>query len=259
MRLRLLALSALICVCVLTALYTSSTRTLALTNCSVDASIDSQEQAFLDTINDYRQQHGLSSLKLSTTLNRSAAWKSLDMANNGYVAHDDTPISRTWIQRIRDCGYTANAWIGENIAVGNGDAAATFEQWRGSPGHNDNMLGANYTTIGIGRAYNASSQYSWYWTTEFASVSDGSTPPAPGSTPSATPQPTSTPVPQPTSGPPQSQPCADLTDDGLVRVDDIIYALNRFMTVDLGADLNQSGRVDITDILMVVHAFGTTC
>ena len=68
---------------------------------------------------------------------------------------------------------TANAWLGENIAVGNGDAATTFEQWRGSPGHNANMLGVNYTTIGIGRAYNATSQYSWYWTTDFASVSDG--------------------------------------------------------------------------------------
>ena len=105
MRLKLLGISSLIAICVITALYTSSTRTLALTNCTVDASIDSEEQAFLNKINEYRQQNGLGALKLSTTLDRSAAWKSQDMANNAYVAHDDTPTGRTWVQRIRDCGY----------------------------------------------------------------------------------------------------------------------------------------------------------
>ena len=29
------------------------------------------------------------------------------------------------------------------------------------------MLGANYTAIGIGRAYTAGSPYGWYWTTDF--------------------------------------------------------------------------------------------
>jgi uncharacterized protein YkwD len=29
------------------------------------------------------------------------------------------------------------------------------------------MLSANFTEIGIGRAYNPSSTYGWYWCTEF--------------------------------------------------------------------------------------------
>ncbi len=248
MRLKLLGISSLVALSLLTALYSSSFHASALTNCTVDASIDTQEQEFLRLINQYRQQNGRGALKLSTTLNRAAAWKSQDMAINGYVAHDDTPISRTWLQRIRDCGYGYNAWIGENIAVGNGDAAATFEQWRGSPGHNDNMLGSNYTAIGIGRAYNADSQYGWYWTTEFGSVSDGYT--------AATPTPTG---PTPTAPPPGSLPCADVNDSGVVGVDDIVYVIARYMTNDLSADIDHNGIVGINDILLAVREYGTIC
>jgi len=248
LRLKLLGITSLVALSLLTALYSSSFHANALTNCAVDASIDSQEQEFLRIINDHRQQNGRAALKLSSTLNSAAAWKSLNMATNGYVAHDDTPIGRTWIQRIRDCGYTYNAWIGENIAVGNGDAATTFEQWRGSPGHNDNMLGQNYTAIGIGRAYNATSQYGWYWTTEFGSVSDGYT--------ASTPTPT---APAPTAPPPGSLPCADVNQSGRVGVDDIVYVVHLYRTADATADIDHSGQVLVNDILIVVQQYGTTC
>lgn len=151
---------------------TQAPEAVALTNCSVDASIDGEEQEFLRLINEHRAAHGLPPLALSQSLTRSAAWKSNDMAQNNYFAHDDITIGRSWSQRIRDCGYTANTYLGENIAAGNSSAAATFQQWRNSPGHNANMLSANYSAIGIGRAYDASSQYGWYWTTNFGGVVD---------------------------------------------------------------------------------------
>ena len=158
-------------------------------NCAVDATIDSEEQRFLELINGYRQDNGLGPLALSPALTQAAAWKSQHMADANYFAHDDVPIARSWDQRIRDCGYDFNTWIGENIAAGNSDAAATFEQWRNSPGHNQNMLSGNYSAIGIGRAFNAGAAYQWYWTTDFGGFVDGAPPP------------TNTPPPTPTSTP----------------------------------------------------------
>jgi len=147
-------------------------------NCSADASIDAVEQQLVDLINDHRADNGLPPLAISATLSRSASWKSHDMAGNDYFAHDDVPIGRSFLDRIRDCGYTHNTWIGENIAAGNEGAQATFNQWRDSAGHNANMLSTNYTAIGIGRAYDAGSTYRWYWTAEFGGVADGAPPPA---------------------------------------------------------------------------------
>ena len=86
------------------------------------------------------------------------------------------------MQRIRDCGYGYNAWLGENIAAGYQTAQAVFDGWKNSPGHNANMLGENYVAIGIGRAVVPGSPYGIYWSTEFASVLD----PWPGATPAAT-------------------------------------------------------------------------
>jgi len=147
---------------------------VAAGDCSVaaaDVALDIEEQAFLAIINDYRADNGRQPLAASYTLSKSAQWKSKDMGVNRYVAHDD--LSRTWVQRNRDCGYTANAYMAENIAVGTSSAQATFTLWRNSSAHNANMLDSRYEAIGIGRAYVAGSPYGWYWTAEFASESDG--------------------------------------------------------------------------------------
>jgi hypothetical protein len=208
--------------------------------CTIDATIDSEEQAFLGIINQYRAQNGLGPLELSNTLNKAAAWKSKHMADNNYFAHDDTPINRTWVERIRDCGHTYNAWLGENLAAGNDTAQEAFDQWRGSPGHNANMLNVNYNAIGIGRYYKAGSHYGWYWSTDFSSYRDGYTPPAP---------------------PPPSGP--DTDGDGCLD------------SQELGSDQTRGGRRDpnnawdffdpnhdravtSSDILQVVNAFGGT-
>ena len=67
---KLLGLAAFIVVCALAGLYATSTTGQAATSpgCSVDPAIDSEEQAFLQIINQYRQQNGKAPLKLSTTL-----------------------------------------------------------------------------------------------------------------------------------------------------------------------------------------------
>ena len=42
-----------------------------------------------------------------------------------------------------------------------------MDAWKSSPEHDRDMRNKNFTEIGIGRAYNKSSKYGWYWTTTF--------------------------------------------------------------------------------------------
>lgn len=138
---------------------------------------DSEELAFLTQINNYRAQHGLPALVLSGTLSNAAEGHSYDMAVLNYFSHTSQD-GRTYVDRIREAGYGYNTWLGENIAAGYTTSDTVFNAWRNSPGHNANMLKAEYRAIGIGRHYEAGSQYGWYWTTDFGGVAEDSTPPS---------------------------------------------------------------------------------
>ncbi len=146
-------------------------------NCTANSDIDSEERALLTLINNYRADRGLSTLAMSETLNRAASWKSQHMASNGYFAHDDIGLGRTFTDRLRDCGYSYYAWTGENLAADNETAAATFAQWQESASHNTNMLDPRFNAIGIGRAYDDATPYGWYWTAVFGGVVDAAPPP----------------------------------------------------------------------------------
>lgn len=163
-----------------------------------------EELAFLTLINDYRAQNGLGALVLTQTLGAAAEHHSVDMATNNWFAHN-FPDGTTWSQNMTIHGYTYNTWRGENLAAGNQSASATFTQWRNSPGHNDNMLGANYTAIGIGQAYGVGSNFGWYWTTDFGGYTDAAaticnaTAPTATRTPTLVPTATRTATPLPTA------------------------------------------------------------
>jgi uncharacterized protein YkwD len=168
----------------------------AATNCSVSDSFDSQEQAFLQLINQYRAQNGKPALTASTNLNRAAAWLAQDMTK-GYFSHTDS-LGRSPATRIANCEGLPNN--GENISAGTvrDTAQEAFDSWKASSGHNANMLNGSYKQIGIARYYNASSPYKWYWVTDFSTSTDGTnagggstgggttTPPSPTPPPSAT-------------------------------------------------------------------------
>lgn len=205
--------------------------------------MDAQEQAFLGLINDYREQHGLNDLVISESLSKSAAWKSTHMATNNYFAHDDQDLNRDFVGRLRDCGYTANTWLAENIAAGNSSAAATFEQWRTSAGHNANMLNEHMVAIGIARAYDADSTYGWYWTTDFGGFDDSVAP-----TPTAAPPPASLPE---TSG---DVNCVD----GTNSVDAaLVLQLTAHLVGSLPcgneADMDGNGRTDPVDAAIILQ------
>lgn len=232
---------------------TSPGAALAITNCDADPGIDGAEQQLLGLVNQYRADNGVGPLALSETLSRAASWKAQDMATNDYFAHDDVPIDRTWIERLRDCGYTYNAWLAENIAAGNESAEATFEQWRNSPSHNRTMLNGELNAIGIGRA-SGSAQYGWYWTTDFGGFVDAATP-----TPVPTAAPTPTAPPPPGSTPDSN---GDVNCSGTTNSVDATLVLQYYAGLmstlpcpDEG-DTNGDGFISVTDAALILQYAG---
>jgi uncharacterized protein YkwD len=152
--------------------------------------LDSEQSAFLTLINNFRAQNGAGPLQVSVALQQSSQWMSSDLAAKNYFSHTDS-LGRDPFTRMTAFGYTHYP-EGENIAAGYSDAQNTFTQWQNacdpdSTGactyaHRQNMLNPGYKVLGIGRAYNASSTYRWYWTTDFGGFIDqtiGSTPSVP--------------------------------------------------------------------------------
>ncbi|HYE73728.1 MAG TPA: CAP domain-containing protein, partial [Blastocatellia bacterium] len=133
--------------------------------------LDAEELAFLTQINNYRAANGLGQLKVSIALTNASKWMSGDMAAKNYFSHTDS-LNRDPFTRMSSFGYSYNTWKAENIAAGYSDGVNTFNQWKNSPGHNTNMLNPNFTVIGIGRVYNSSSTYRYYWTTNFGGYVD---------------------------------------------------------------------------------------
>ncbi len=168
-------------------------------NSTAATPLDSEEAAFLVLINNYRQQNGLGALTVDSKLQDASEWMSVDMGVNAYFSHTDSLGRDPWT-RMAAFGYDYNTWKGENLAAGTSSAQTAFDLWRGSPGHNANMLGANYIAISVARAYTAGSPYGWYWTTDFGGYLSSPMPPQSTATPSptATSGPTATPTPAPT-------------------------------------------------------------
>jgi uncharacterized protein YkwD len=171
---------------------------------SADPQLDSDELAFVTLINNYRAQNGRGQLSIDWEMQASSDWMSTDMGINGYFAHNDHCVgdcvnghqysasaSRDPWTRMCAFGYCHNTWMGENIAAGFSTAQNVFTAWQNSPGHNANMLGVNYTAMGISKVCTPGSQYGCYWTNDFGGVNSGALPPG-GAT--ATPTPTATPI-----------------------------------------------------------------
>lgn len=142
--------------------------------------LDSEEWNFLTLINNYRAQNGAGPLQVSIALENSSQWMSNDMATKNYFSHTDS-LGRDPGTRMAAFGYPYYPW-GENIAAGYTDAQSVLNGWinacdADSTGactyaHRANMLDKSFVVIGIARAYNASSTYGWYWTTDFGGYLD---------------------------------------------------------------------------------------
>jgi len=133
--------------------------------------VSADATGFLSLINNYRQQNGVSTLVEDQNLTNAACWFASDLgANNPKFddpAHTDSQ-GRSMGQRLTDFGVSGSR--AENIfsTTAGSSAQYAFDSWKGSSGHNTNMLNSIYTRIGIGRA-NLNGK--WYWATDFANGS----------------------------------------------------------------------------------------
>ena len=139
--------------------------------------LDAEEQAFVTLINNYRAQNSLGPLTPCISMSRAAQGHSEDMRDQDYFDHDnlvgEDPFDRMCLACFDLACPQIQTTMGENIAAGNSDAAATFEQWRTSPGHNANMLNGAFNFMGIGRATGGGT-YGVYWTNVFAGDDEAS-------------------------------------------------------------------------------------
>ncbi len=131
-----------------------------LTIPETDPSVRAYEQEVIRLVNAERARYGLAALTEDWELSRVARYKSQDMHDDRYFAHN-SPTYGTPFQMIRAFGLSYRT-AGENIAMGYATPAAVVTGWMNSEGHRANILNSAYTRIGVG--YVADGRY---WTQQF--------------------------------------------------------------------------------------------
>jgi len=160
--------------------------------------LDDFEAQFLDLLNAHRAAHGAPDVVSLRTLNQGAYDYSIRMGTEGFFDHEaPSGPGRTFTERMCLAGYepacTISTTLGENIAAGYTTADDVFQGWRDSPGHNANMLNADFRAVGIGRGVVTDSEYGVYWTNTFAGAVVGEI--------ATVAQPDAGPAPEPDAGP----------------------------------------------------------
>lgn len=125
--------------------------------------INALENEVIRLTNIERSKRGLATLKTNWQLSRCARYKSQDMINRGYFAHQ-SPTYGSPFDMIESFGISMAAG-GENIAMGQRTPQEVVKAWMNSPGHRGNMLSTAFTEIGVGVARNKNGSY--YWTQMF--------------------------------------------------------------------------------------------
>lgn len=127
------------------------------------------ESTLINLINTERTANGLAAYGINGLLTSAARGHSQDMACNAYFSHTGLDGS-TSASRVAAQGYSYS-WVGENIYAGSGgynSPESAFTYWMQSPAHYANLMNVNYTEIGIGYVFYASSPYGGYFTANFA-------------------------------------------------------------------------------------------
>ena len=126
----------------------------------VDAKVLQYEAEVIRLVNDIRKQNGLSPLTANWELSRVARYKSQDMVDNRYFAHN-SPTYGTPFEMMRAFGLSFRT-AGENIAYGYATPQKVVDGWMNSSGHRANILNASYRQIGVGYVAKGN-----YWTQMF--------------------------------------------------------------------------------------------
>jgi uncharacterized protein YkwD len=116
-------------------------------------SLRSLESSVLVDINAFRSAHGLARLRLNVGLNGAAQQHTLQMAADGYFAHDSADGSAFW-KRIRRYYPSSGSrlWsVGENLVWSSPslDAKGALQMWLASPEHRANLMNPRWREIGV--------------------------------------------------------------------------------------------------------------
>lgn len=125
------------------------------------------ELRVMELINVERVNAGLHPLSYQPQLGAAARLYSADMACHNYLSH----VGRDGLhfaERVERQGYQFE-FGGENLGGGYAMPEEVVKGWMNSPSHKANLLGENYTEMGVGYAYYSKSDYVAYWTAEFGS------------------------------------------------------------------------------------------
>lgn len=127
------------------------------------APLQSLEDEVIRLVNAERSKNGLAPLTKNWQASRVARYKSQDMIDKNYFAHQ-SPTYGSPFTMMQSFGLKFSA-AGENIAYGQRTASEVMNAWMNSPGHRANILSAAYTEIGVGAAKKANGTI--YWTQMF--------------------------------------------------------------------------------------------
>ncbi len=121
------------------------------------------ENEVVRLVNIERSKKGLQSLSANWQLSRCARYKSQDMIDKNYFAHN-SPTYGTPFDMMKAFGLSYSA-AAENIAKGQRTAQEVVNAWMNSPGHRSNILSPSYMEIGVGLAKDSAGRH--YWTQMF--------------------------------------------------------------------------------------------
>jgi uncharacterized YkwD family protein len=106
------------------------------------------ERQVVDLVNQERGKAGLKDLRMRDDLNKVAETKSADMVNKRYFSHQ-SPTYGSPFDMLKRFGISYRT-AGENIAQGQRTPGEVVDAWMKSPGHRQNILNAQFDSIGVG-------------------------------------------------------------------------------------------------------------
>ena len=116
------------------------------------ASVSRVAAEVVDLTNVERTHDGRTALRANPRLMRAAQIHAEQMARTGQMAHvlPSAAYPRTE-DRLAAADYRWQAY-GENVALGQSNAAAVLDSWMHSRGHRTNILNRDFTEMGAGYA-----------------------------------------------------------------------------------------------------------
>lgn len=108
------------------------------------------QNILISETNNSRQSENLSILQENPLLDVAAKMKAEDMAINSYFAHTSPNGLEPWYW-LEKVGYEY-VYAGENLAINFSDSEDVIKAWMNSPTHRQNILGQNFTEMGIATA-----------------------------------------------------------------------------------------------------------